>query len=423
MSKISISFYPNDAKKSSSSFRTPLYLRIRKNRLKCEVRLNWDLSAKERKSWNETLQLVESKVSKTNDYINRIQEKFEEIKILNAYELDELDIHNLKHVLSGQSNSDASIPTILGYAKEYYEKNVKDSTKLRIGTKKNYAKAIRHLENFCEKTQSLNSKVTKLNFSFVQDFSNYLMADYEPLNKKAMAENSACGNIKKFRTIFKQAVIEKYFETNPFNSVTLSYQSPRKPKLSLSQVQKFFNYHNLPEADQINGQIFLFMSLTGTAYLDCMNLTMNQLEYTREGLKLTYTRVKTGHVSSQYLTTKAIELLEIFDKMPDVQNSEFLVPQRSNQFLNRSLKLIAQRVGIAFTLTSHHGRHTFRSLLDESDVVDPTVISKLMGWSTGNSMDAIYRDVTDRRLVKTKNQLDIFINLTFSHNEHGTENF
>ena len=40
MAKISVVFYPNDAKKSKQTNRTPLYLRIRKNRQKCEVRLD-----------------------------------------------------------------------------------------------------------------------------------------------------------------------------------------------------------------------------------------------------------------------------------------------------------------------------------------------------------------------------------------------
>ena len=417
MAKISVVFYPNDAKKSKQTNRTPLYLRIRKNRQKCEVRLDWDLSAQDRKLWNETFQRVELKDSKTNAYLDRIEEKFNELKILHAYELDELDIHNLKHILSGQSSNDTTTPSILEYAHDYFQKNVKESHQLRIGTKKNYMKAIHHLEHFCEKTKRSKMKVTRLNFSFVQEFANYLMSDYDVINKKAMTEASACGNIKKFRTIFKQAIIEKYIDENPFNLVTLSYQTPRKPKLSLTQVHKFFDYRKLPPVDQINAQIFLFMSLTGIAYLDCMSLTLSNLEYTKKGLKLTYHRIKTGHTSSQFLTATAYELLDDFDKLPDVQNSPFLVPQRCNQFLNRSLKAIGKRYGIPFPLTSHHGRHTFRSLLDEADVVDPTVISKLMGWSTGNSMDATYRDVTDRRLLKTKKQLDDFINLTFLSDE------
>ena len=41
--------------------------------------------------------------------------------------------------------------------------------------------------------------------------------------------------------------------------------------------------------------------------------------------------------------------------------------------------------------------------------VDPTVINKLMGWSNGNSMDSIYRKVTETRLIRTKNQLEELI--------------
>ena len=52
MTKISITIYPNDAKRSKDTFRTPLYLRIRKNREKVEIRLDWDLSRNERELWN-----------------------------------------------------------------------------------------------------------------------------------------------------------------------------------------------------------------------------------------------------------------------------------------------------------------------------------------------------------------------------------
>ena len=48
--------------------------------------------------------------------------------------------------------------------------------------------------------------------------------------------------------------------------------------------------------------------------------------------------------------------------------------------------------------------------MPEADVVDPTVINKLMGWSNGNSMDSIYRQVTETRLLRTKEQFENFIN-------------
>ena len=142
------------------------------------------------------------------------------------------------------------------------------------------------------------------------------------------------------------------------------------------------------------------------AFLDCQQLTLDHLEQTPSGIKLKYKRNKTGHTSEHYLTSKAIALIELFDKRPDVQISTYLLPQVSNQHFNRALKVIGAKIGIPFNLTTHHGRHTYRGLLDEANIVDPTVIKKLMGWSNVGSMDGIYRQVTDSRLLKTKKEFE-----------------
>jgi site-specific recombinase XerD len=415
MGKISITVYPNDSKRSKENFRTPLYLRVRKNREKSEIRLNWDISQKERKLWNETFQRVENKSCITNQFLDKIFEKFDQLLISHAFDLDDININDVKLILSGHPSKTEKTPTIMEYVDEYYTKNIFLNKNLTLGTKNNYKKAINHLERFCASKKMTNHKITKVNNLFADEFKTYLLSDNLNHDKITMTEVSALTNIKKFRTIFDKAVSDNLIQSNPFKLIKLSNQSPRKPKLSVFQLQNFFNQSVLSDHDKTNAQIFLFMALTGTAFSDCMNLTMDNLEYTPHGIKLTYTRQKTGNVSCQFLTQKAYEILEIFDKLPDIQLSTRLIPLRSNQYLNRSLKIVAKTYGIPFKLTSHIARHSFRSLLDEADIVDPTVINKIMGWSSRGSMDAIYRDVTDRRLIKTKQQLDDFINLTFSN--------
>ncbi len=90
---------------------------------------------------------------------------------------------------------------------------------------------------------------------------------------------------------------------------------------------------------------FTSCALTGTAFLDSQQLTIDHLEESEKGLKLLYTRNKTGHSSEQYLCSKAIELIKSFDKRPDVQTSKFLLPKVSNQQFNRELKIIGARAG------------------------------------------------------------------------------
>jgi integrase len=77
--------------------------------------------------------------------------------------------------------------------------------------------------------------------------------------------------------------------------------------------------------------------------------------------------------------------------------------------MNRTLKIISAKLDVPFGLSSHDARHTYRMLLDEADIVDPSVICKLMGWSNKDRMDSIYRKVTDSRLLKTKQKLDLLI--------------
>ena len=159
------------------------------------------------------------------------------------------------------------------------------------------------------------------------------------------------------------------------------------------------------------------MAFTGTAFTDSMQLTQDNLEYSPDGVKLTYKRIKTGNISSQFLSSAAFEILKAFDVRPDVQTSIYLVPQISNQYFNRELKLMADELDIPISITSHIARHSFRSLLDEADIIDPVVINKIMGWSSRNLIDSVYRDVTDKRLIKTKLLLDDLLNLTI---ENGT---
>jgi hypothetical protein len=128
------------------------------------VRLDWEISSVDRKKWNDTLQRIEKKDCTTNIYLDKIEDQFKLIKIERAQELDEIDIHNLKYVLSGQSGSDADVPSIVNYAQNYFNQNVTHNGRFKEGTKKNYQKAINHLEKFCYKSKRISTKVTQAQF-------------------------------------------------------------------------------------------------------------------------------------------------------------------------------------------------------------------------------------------------------------------
>ena len=416
MGRVTITFYPSDRKQSKTTEQIPIYLRIRKERLKTEARTDWSLSPNERAIWNKTMQRVDLKNCLANDYLNKIEEKFNALRIFKSEEFDDYDLQTIKNLILGKNPNRKKIPTIIEFMESYYDINIESSTRIKIGTKKNYLKAIKHMRSFIEFKRIHNKQVSAIDYRFANEFSNYLMNDHPEIQKTGMTEVSACGIIKKFRTIFKQALNEELITKNPFTQIKLKYKSPPKQRLTIEQFKSIIHYEGYSKTQTPYMHMFYFMSLTGTAFLDSQQLTMDNLEESEKGLKLLYKRNKTGNSSEQYLCSKAIELIKNFDSRPDVQTSRFLLPQVSNQQFNRELKVIGAKAGIAFNVTTHHARHTYRALLDEADVVDPTVINKLMGWSNGNSMDSIYRQVTETRLLRTKEQFENFIN-NFKNNK------
>ena len=409
MGRVTITFYPNDRKQSKSTKQIPIYLRVRKARVKSEARTDWSISPHERELWNKNMQRIDLKNCTANDYLNKIEEKFNALRIFKSEEFDNYDLDTIKYLILGKNPNRKKVPSVIQFVQKYYDTNIESSTRIRMGTKKNYLKAIKHMRSFIIYKRLNNKLVTTIDYKFANEFSNYLMNDHPEIQKYGMTEVSACGIIKKFRTIFKQALNEELISKNPFSQIKLKYKSPPKQRLTIEQFKNIIHYEGFSKTQTPYMQMFYFMALTGTAFLDSQQLTLDQLEESDKGLKLMYTRNKTGHSSEQYLCSKAIELIKNFDSRPDVQTSKFLLPKVSNQQFNRELKIIGARAGIPFNITTHHGRHTYRALLDEADVVDPTVINKLMGWSNGNSMDSIYRQVTDTRLIRTKNQLEELI--------------
>jgi len=411
MRKITLKFFPNDRKVNSKTGKTPIYMTVNFKGVQVTKRLDWELISEERLNWNEILQRVDHQESYTNRFLDGIQLKFTQLKFSEFKDIQRMSVHEIRDYIIGNSNDSKKIVTIIGYALNYYNSNIENNSRYRKSTKQNYRKANNHLKSFVETGKYEHTRIDSLNFEFSRAFSVYLMSD-EPLkNRIGMSEVSACGIIKKFRTVFNQSVEEGLIIKNPFKQIKLSSTSPEKQNLTISQFKEIMYCEELSKTERLVVDLFLFMCFTGCAYTDCSSLTSHNIEKVSvDNIRLRYTRTKTGHESHQFLSRKAISTLNKFEFQPDVQTSKYLVPRITNQHMNRTLKAIAVKLNINIPVTSHSARHTFRQLLDEADIVDPTVINKIMGWSGKKGMDSIYRRVTDSRLSKTKDQFEEFLN-------------
>jgi site-specific recombinase XerD len=410
MVKITVSIYPNDYKVSKKTGKTPLYMDVLKGGLKVSKRLAWDLTQSERQNWNNVLQRVEEANSFTNTYIEKLIRKFNQLRTSEFKDINEMSPAEIRDYILGLNTNAKAKWTILEYLDDYMQANIENSTIKAEGTKKNYRKAYNHIVRFIETHNCQQKRITSLDYSFAKSFSDYLMSNDPKTGRQGMVENSALTIIKKFKTIFDQAIDEDLISKNPFKKLKLVYRAPVKPRLSINQLTQLHNCIELTEKERVISRMFILMCLTGCAFNDFNTLSARNIEKHENGnFLLKYNRNKTGLESQQFLTLQAIEILSDFELRPDMQNSNRIVPYISNQHFNRQLKIVGAKARINFDLATHIARHTYRQLLDEADIIDPAVICKHMGWANKNTMDATYRMVTESRLLKSKDQFETFL--------------
>ena len=103
MGRVTITFYPNDRKQSKTTMQVPIYLRVRKERRKTEARTDWSISPLERENWNKNMQRVDLKNCTANDYLNKIEEKFNALRIFKSEEFDDYDLQTIKNLILGKN--------------------------------------------------------------------------------------------------------------------------------------------------------------------------------------------------------------------------------------------------------------------------------------------------------------------------------
>lgn len=402
--KATVIFYPNASKKSQKNGRIPLYMRVCYKGRKSESRLNVELQEQEIKKWDPITMRLGERNSPVNHVLNRLEQKFSDFLILNSTQLPIHHAENIKNYILG--NETTNRIAVLRFVDEYFENEVANNINKAPGTVKTYRRAINHLVTYI-KYQNLQSLyVDELTYQFASDFKNFLVNSNPQLDRTGMTEVSAAGVIKKFRTIFTQAVEKDLLKKNPFKNIKIKTKSPRRERLTIEQVSRIHRLDlTLFPYQEIYRDIFLFSVYTGLAYNDAIGLSRNNLEKKKDGnYKLVLNRKKTDVITECFLPVNAIAILEKYKLFSESEIPNRVLPYRSNKELNAQLKTIAQLAAIPIRLSTHIARHTFRQLLAEAGVEDHGVIKRMMGQSRNGDVDEIYYSITEDRLLKARNK-------------------
>src|SRR5690606_32516778 len=125
---------------------------------------------------------------------------------------------------------------------------------------------------------------------------------------------------------------------------------------------------------------FVFSCYTGLSYVDVKELTEDNIVQGIDGRYWIYTkREKTDERVKVPLLPQALEIIEKYRKMQEMDFMDGLLPVSSNQKTNKYLKEITGLCNIHKNITFHVARHTFATTVMLSNGVPIETVSKLLG--------------------------------------------
>ncbi|WMC07183.1 site-specific integrase [Elizabethkingia anophelis] len=239
-------------------------------------------------------------------------------------------------------------------------------------------------------------RLKDLDFSFISEFEYYL----KTVNKhKQITINKSLQRLKK---VVKQALVQKHIMSNPFEGHKPKKVYPTIVFLNQSELDKLDTYIFVSDILTKIRDCYFFCCYTGLAYHEMFELKKEDLITKPDGTIWIYKkREKTErNFSVPLVLPKALEILQKYKS-----DSEYLLPQISNQYFNRTLKEIASILGITKNLTHHTARKTFASTVLLNNNIPIEVVSKLLGHTKISTTQEYYAELMPERLSTELNKL------------------
>lgn len=283
-----------------------------------------------------------------------------------------------------------------------------EEVKARVGidyshrTLPNYLYTRKRLAEFIKKnSNSTDLAFSQLNEQFIREFQDYIILD------RGLSVETARHYLALLKKICRIAFKEGHSDKHYFANYPLLKQKENPPRtLSREEFEKIrdleieeHRWSHITSRD-----MFLFACYTGTAYIDVVAITNDNLSKDDAGdLWLKYQRGKNGKLCRVKLLPEAIELIEKYRN----KSRQTLFPKMEYNTLKWNLQSIRQMLNIP-VLTYHMGRHSFSSLITLEAGVPIETVSKMLGHSDIKTTQ-IYARVTPKKLFE---DMDKYIETT-----------
>lgn len=367
----------------------PICMRITVNGKRAEVQIKRSIDIKKWNAKKECAKGSDKKEQELNHYLDTVRTRV--LQIHRKLEIDGKPI--TAEVIKRKFYGENDAPKML---LEVFDEHNRKCRKLLgkdyvLGSILRFERTARYLKEFLKKEYNLSDIPFKeINQAFITNFEHFIRSE------KNCAQNATVKYLKIIKRIIKQALVNKWMDTDPYIGVHLWQTKTNRDFLLEEEIILLLNKHFPIERLEIVKDIFVFSSFTGLAFTDVQHLTPNHIICDNNGeYWICKAREKTDSMCNIPLLDVPIQLLHKYENHICRQSNK-LFPVPSNQKTNAYLKEIADLCGIKKNLTFHLARHSF-ACLALANKVSIESIAKMLGH-TDIRTTKIYAKVLDRTI-------------------------
>ena len=313
----------------------------------------------------------------------------------------EFDATDVKNSFQGSKDTQMTLLKL-------FDRHIEE-VKSRVGidvshrTLPNYLYTRMRLEEFIKKRFKVDDVAfCQLNEQFIREYQEYFIIE------RGLSVETVRHYLAILKKICRIAFKEGHADRCHFEHYPLPKQKQTTPRaLSKEDFEKLrdleieeHRWSHLTTRD-----MFLFACYTGTAYVDIVSITNENLSTDDDGaMWLKYRRGKNGKLCRVKLLPEAIELIEKYRN----KSRDTLFPVISREAMMWDLKSLREMAGIKGPLTYHMGRHSFSTLITLENGVPIETVSKMLGHSDIKTTQ-VYARVTPKKLFE---DMDKYIEAT-----------
>lgn len=375
-----ITFFLRSNKDRKKTF--VMYCRVSMNSKITEFSLNEKIDPG---TWNQESQTLKSKNKQQNNYVNTLMNsityKLKQIAVLHNVN----DPKEMVNLLKGKPAIQDQPILLVDVLETYIRSEAKTKTSNTI---KNHRIKLKNLLQFQDHLKTvfyINPTDPKNCFDLptAERFKSWFQE-----KKNTNNITSASRNIELFVQAFHFAV-----KKGMIKGFELSLYRPERDStkttiyLSEIEVNRLMTETFISPMYERVRDLYLFQIGTGLSYSDIWGNW--ELKDTPLGMIMTGTRKKNAQNFFVPVNEIALAILKKYN---------YHLPKYENQTYNRVLKEIAEKVGIKKRLSTHTGRKTFASLMDQ-DGWSIESIAKMLGHSSIKTTETYYIGQSHKRVL------------------------